>query len=427
MRFIPSKLAEDGIIPRFADIYDHMGIHKMTFENESGELLSALLELPIDRSPHSFAVFAHCFTCTKNLSAVRYISSALASAGFGVLSFDFTGLGESEGEFADENFSTSVSDLISAAEFLKQNYQSPSIVIGHSLGGAAALLAGSRLDSVKAVITIGSPSSPTHVRQLLQEDMSTLIEAGQAEVSIGGRPFLIKRQFVEDLEKHNLLETVRKSRKAYLFFHSPQDRIVGIENSAELYKAAFHPKSFISLDGADHLLSDKKDARYVGDTIASWASRYIEIPSEKEIKTSNDVAAQLGSDEKFTTLIKAGRHRLTADEPESFGGNDFGPSPYGLVASGLASCTAMTLRLYADRKQWDLREITVHISHEKTHIEDCLNCESRDGKIDQFTRELEVVGELDEDQKQRLVEIADKCPVHKTLEGNVVIKTLLRN
>lgn len=402
-----------------------MGTHKKTFDNGNGQRLTALLELPADRRPHTFAVFAHCFTCTKNLSAVRYISSALATEGIGVLSFDFTGLGESEGDFSDENFSSSVSDLVSAAEFLGENYIAPSIVIGHSLGGAAGLIAASQLDSVKAVITIGSPSSPTHVRELLQNDLGTLLEVGHAEVSIGGRPFLIKQQFVEDLEKHDLLDTVRSSRKAYLFFHSPHDRIVGIENSAELFKAAFHPKSFVSLDGADHLLSNKRDARYVGDTIAAWASRYIEIPEEKEIWTSNDVAAHLGSDARFTTHIKVGRHRLTADEPENFGGNDFGPSPYGLVASGLAACTAMTLKMYAGRKGWDLREVTVHVSHAKTHVEDCFACESKNGKIDSFSREVEMVGELNDEQRSRLLEIADKCPVHRTLESTSQIETRL--
>jgi putative redox protein len=404
-----------------------MSVQKITFKNRTGEILSAKLELPVNQRPHNYAVFAHCFTCTKNLNAVRYISAALAAKGFGVFSFDFTGLGESEGEFADSNFSTSVDDLVCAAEFLKENYQAPSVIVGHSLGGAAALMAANSLEMIKAVVTIGAPSAPIHVRQLLVGEMTELLENGQAEVSIGGRPFLIKRQFLEDLTKHDLLEVVGRMRKSFLFLHSPQDRIVGIDNAAALYKAAAHPKSFISLDGADHLLSNKADAKYVGDAIASWASRYIEKPEEINVSTSKDVAAYLGTEDKFTTQIRAGRHHLTADEPESFGGNDFGPSPYALVASGLAACTAMTLRLYADRKKWDLQEIYVHVSHERTHVEDCSNCDSSGSKLDRFYREIEMIGDLDDEQKQRLLEIADKCPVHKTLESNVVIETSLKS
>ena len=405
-----------------------MSIQKISFENGSGEKLSARLELPFDRKPHNFAIFAHCFTCNKNFTAVRYISSSLAAEGFGVLSFDFTGLGMSEGDFAETSFSGTVDDLIRAAEFLEKSYKSPSLIVGHSLGGAAGILAASGLAEIEAVVTIGAPSAPQHVTNLLAGGIKEIKGKGEAEINIGGRPFLIKRQFVEDLEEQNLLTVLRGMRKkAFLFLHSPQDRIVGIENAAELYRAAFHSKSFVSLDRADHLLSKKEDAMYVGDLIASWAARYVEIPPEKELSTTDQIVAYLGAEEKFTTEIKTGAHRLTADEPVSFGGNDFGPSPYQLVAAGLAACTAMTLRLYADRKKWDLKEVYVHISHEKTHAEDCLNCESATSKIDKFTREIELAGDLNDEQKQRLLEIADKCPVHRTLEAKSRIETRLRS
>lgn len=404
-----------------------MSIQKINFKNSRGITLAAKLELPAGRRPHNYAIFAHCFTCNKNFAAVRYISSALATKGFGVLSFDFTGLGESEGDFADTNFSGTVDDLICAAEFLKKNYQAPAVIIGHSLGGAASLLAASQFDEIKAVATIGTPSAPQHVAALLKGGIAEIKEKGSATISIGGKPFTIKKQFVEDLEEQNLLNVVRQMRKAFLFLHSPQDRIVPIDKAAELYQAAFHPKSFVSLDGADHLLSNKEDALYVGDLIASWATRYAMIPPEKNLSTNSHIVAYLGAEDKFTTRIKAGEHLLTSDEPESFGGSDFGASPYQLVAAGLAACTAMTLRLYANRKNWDLREIYVHISHEKSHPEDCLNCESGASKIDKFTRELEFIGDLNREQRERLLEIADKCPVHRTHENMSHIKTVLKN
>ena len=402
-----------------------MSSEKITFENGSGEKLSARIELPIDRHPHNFVIFAHCFTCNKNFKAVRYIARALTAAGFGVLSFDFTGLGMSEGDFADTTFSTSVDDLLCAANFLKENYKTPTMLVGHSLGGAAVILAANQLEETKAVVTIGTPSAVQHVKSLLQSSIEEIKEKGAAEVNIGGRPFFVKKEFVDDLEEQNLLGIVGQMRKSFLVIHSPQDQIVGIENAAELYQAARHPKSFISLDGADHLLSNEADACYVGDVIANWAKRYVEIPEPKELSTESHIVAYLDTSEKFTTQIKADQHRLIADEPKSFGGNDFGASPYQLVASGLAACTVMTLKLYAERKKWDLREVYCHIRHEKTHLEDCLNCEDPKAKIDRFTRELELIGDLDDEQKQKLLEIADKCPVHRTLENKTHIVTSL--
>lgn len=402
-----------------------MSTEKITFENSRGEKLSARIEFPIDQKPHNFAIFAHCFTCNKNFKAVRHITKALSIEGFGVLSFDFTGLGESEGDFSESTFSSSVDDLVCAAEYLKKNHQPPSMIIGHSLGGAAAILAAGQTEEIKAVATIGAPSMPQHVKNLLQDGVEEIRAHGEATVSIGGRPFKIKRQFLDNLENQNLLGVVQKMRKAFLFMHSPHDRIVGIENAEQLYKAAFHPKSFISLNGADHLLSDEKDACYAGSVIANWAERYLEIPAAKELRTESHIVAYLDTKEKFTTEIKADQHRLVADEPESFGGNDFGPSPYQLLASGLAACTVMTLKLYVERKKWDLREVFCHIRHEKTHLEDCVNCEDPKSKIDKFTREIELIGELNNEQKMKLVEIADKCPVHRTLEGKAHIETKL--
>ncbi len=400
-----------------------MSSENITFENSRGEKLSARIEFPIDRKPHNFAVFAHCFTCNKNFKAVRYITRALTAEGFGVLSFDFTGLGMSEGDFADTTFSSSVDDLICAANYLKENYVAPTLIVGHSLGGAAVILAASQFDEIKAVVTIGTPSAPQHVRHLLESGIEEIEEKGVAEVNIGGRPFTVKKEFIEDLDNQNLLGIVKQMRKSYLFLHSPQDTIVGIENASELYQAAKHPKSFISLDGADHLLSKEKDACYAGDVIANWAKRYVEIPEPKELSTQSHIVAYLDTNEKFTTHIKADQHNLIADEPKSFGGNDFGASPYQLVASGLAACTVMTLRLYAERKKWDLKEAFCHIRHEKTHLEDCKDCENPKAKIDKFTRELELIGDLNDEQKQKLLEIADKCPVHRTLENVAHIET----
>lgn len=404
-----------------------MSSEKITFENSRGEKLAAKIEFPIDQKPHNFVVFAHCFTCNKNFKAVRYIIKSLTAEGFGVLSFDFTGLGESEGDFADTTFSSSVDDLICAVNFLKDNFEMPTMVVGHSLGGAAVILAASQFDEIKAVVTIGTPSSPQHVKHLLQNNIEEIKEKGVAKVSIGGRPFFVKKEFLDDIDNQDPLEIINKMRKSYLFLHSPQDQIVGIDNAAELYQAAHHPKSFISLDGADHLLTNEKDSCYVGDMIANWAKHYVEIPELKELTTKSHIVAYLDTQDKFTTQIKADNHRLIADEPKSFGGNDFGPSPYQMIASGLAACTVMTLRLYAERKKWDLQEVYCHIRHEKTHMEDCLKCESSKAKIDKFTREIELVGNLDADQKQRLLEIADRCPVHNTLKGNAHIETILLN
>ncbi len=404
-----------------------MKTNKIEFTNNEGITLKARLELPADRKPLSFALFAHCFTCNKNFSAIRNISRALTGEGFGVMRFDFTGLGESEGDFADTNFSSNIQDLQTAAAYLKENYAAPSLLIGHSLGGAAVMYAAAEMDSVSAVATIGAPADPKHVTRLITHGLEEINSKGYAEVSIGGRPFTIKKQFIDDLEAVDMSTVLKNLRKAVLIAHSPQDKIVGIDNAAGIFKAAKHPKSFVSLDGADHLLSNAEDSNYIGGVIANWAKRYIDFREDEKPDTHMQVVASLSNEEKFTTQIKAGHHYLTGDEPESYGGNDFGPTPYDFVSAGLASCTAMTIRMYADRKKWKVEEVNVHIEHGKVHAEDCGECEnSASAKIDRFTRVIELKGELDEKQQQRLLEIANKCPVHKTLLSEIKIETRLK-
>ena len=404
-----------------------MNFQKINFQNKQGQTLSGRLELPADRHPHNYVLFAHCFTCNKNLLAIRNISRALTAAGFGVLRFDFTGLGESEGEFEDTNFSGNVEDLIAASDYLAENFDAPSLLVGHSLGGAAVIFAAARINSVKAVATIGAPSNPEHVQNLLKSDLSEIKEKGIAEVNVGGRNFTIKKQFLEDLQSKSLPDIAKKMRKALLILHSPQDTTVSIKNAEEIYIAAHHPKSFVSLDGADHLLSKKEDSIYAGNVIAGWASRYMPITNVKKIASKHDVTASLDQEQIFTTEMKVGDHYLTADEPESYGGNNFGPSPYELVSAGLAACTAMTIQMYARRKKWDVQNVEVHISYDKQHAIDCENCEADTAKIDTFTREIKFTGDLDEKQINRILQIADKCPVHKTLHSETQIITKLIN
>jgi uncharacterized OsmC-like protein/alpha/beta superfamily hydrolase len=403
-----------------------MNLQKITFENETGQKLSGRLELPADQLPHNFVLFAHCFTCNKNLGAVRNISRALSSAGFGVLRFDFTGLGESDGDFEDTNFSGNVADLIAASNFLAEYYKAPTLLVGHSLGGAAVIFAAAEIESVKAVATIGAPSNPVHVTHLLKSNLEEIEKNGLAVVNLSGRDFTIKKQFLDDLKNNSLPEVAQNLRKALLVMHSPQDTTVGIKNAEEIYVAARHPKSFVSLDGADHLMMRKEDSEYAGMVIAKWASRYVDIPQKANIKSAHDVVASLSDSDGFTTKMKVGNHYMVADEPEKVGGNDFGPTPYDLVSAGLSACTAMTIQMYAKRKGWDVQHVEVHTSYSREHMADCEDCEVDSAKIDTFKRQIKFEGELDEKQLKRLLEIADKCPVHRTLHSETqVITTLL--
>ncbi len=405
-----------------------MRFEKLTFENDLGERLAARLDLPVDGEPIAYALFAHCFTCTKNLKAVGNISGALGRQGIAVLRFDFTGLGESEGDFADTNFSSNIDDLVAAAVFLEENYEAPAILVGHSLGGAAVLQAACRLESVQAVATIGAPYDPEHVTHLFQEALDEIAQAGTARVDIGGRPFTVKKQFIEDLAAQQVEDNLARLRRALLIFHSPVDGTVGIENAAMIFKAAKHPKSFVSLDRADHLLADPADSAYVGTVLAAWARKYIGTPQEdrKHLDPAdNQVVARLDG-AGFRTEMLANGFPLVADEPAAVGGTNTGPTPYDYLVAGLGACTAMTLRMYADHKKWPLETVEVRLNHDKVHAEDCGQCETKAGKIDVIQRELLLTGALDAAQRQRLLEIANRCPVHRTLEGEVKVRTSLQ-
>jgi putative redox protein len=403
-----------------------MKIERIKFLNSKGLQLSGKLFLPLDEKPRFFAVFAHCFTCSKNLKAVNNISNTLSQLGVAVLSFDFTGLGNSEGEFSDTHFSSNVADLSAAYDYLKEDYEAPKLFIGHSLGGTAVLFAAEQLEEVTAIVTIGAPSNPDHVKKLFEGDIETIKKEGIAKVNIGGRSFNLKKDFIDDLENKDLSRVISGMRKAFLFLHSPQDRIVDISNAASLYQNAHHPKSFISLDGADHLLSEERESRYVGELISSWSKKYLpEEKPERDIK-GHQVKVRLFGD-GYTSEIKTPHHHLLADEPAEVGGDNLGPTPYDLLMASLGACTAMTLKMYADRKGWDLKQINVYLDHDKVHKEDSEEFDKKSSKISRFTRSLEIEGDLEDDIKAKLLEIADKCPVHKTLQDEIIIETKFKS
>lgn len=397
---------------------------RINFSNRDGLSLAGLIDTP-DSGAHAWALFAHCFTCSKNLKAATHIVQALNDAGIAVLRFDFTGLGQSEGDFAETSFSSNAADLVDAARWLETAYSAPTILLGHSLGGTAVLRAASDIPSAVAVATIGSPADPTHVKHLFGDSLEALEQDGVAEVDIGGRPFRLKKAFVQDLEEHDLLREVSGIRRALLVMHAPLDTVVEIDNAAALFAAAKHPKSFLSLDDADHLLSDPEASRYAGTVLAAWASKYIPRPDAMPLVATSDEVAARTYGGSFRTEIASGSHRLLADEPASVGGTNLGPTPYDLLSAALASCTTMTLRMYAEHKGIDLESTTVRVRHGKTHAADCDDCETRAGKVDEFRRELSFAGNLTDAERDRMVEIADKCPVHRTLHSEVKVRTRL--
>ncbi len=396
----------------------------VNFENASGHSLTGVLDRPAN-AHRATALFAHCFTCSKDLKAVGRIAAALNDAGIAVLRFDFTGLGQSEGEFADSNFSTNISDVVDAANWLGRELGGPDILIGHSLGGTAMLAAARNIESAKAVATIGSPAMPAHLRHMLGDNEATIRDAGQAEVNLGGRPFVLRRQFVEDLDAHDMSEEIAGLRKALMVMHAPLDTIVEIENAAEIFTTAKHPKSFVSLDDADHLLTRESDARYVGHVLAAWATRYLPAIDAEESIPDPDLVSATTHAGGFRTDIVAAGHELIADEPAAVGGSNLGPSPYDLLGAALAACTTMTLHMYARHKKLPLEKASVLVRHGKVHAADCGDCETSEGKVDEFQREVVLEGDLTREQRQRMLEIADRCPVHRTLHSEVKVRSTL--
>ena len=404
-----------------------MDSEKFTFPGSLGSELAARLDRP-SGSIRAYALFAHCFTCSKDIFAAARIAGALAEHGIAVLRFDFTGLGHSDGEFANTNFTSNIADLVAAADHLRARYAAPAILIGHSLGGAAVLAAAERIPEAKAVATIGAPFDPAHVSKHLAPAVAEIEAKGEAEVSLGARSFRIRKQFLDDIAGQRQQERIANLRRALLIFHGPRDVIVDIDNAAKIFGAAKHPKSFISLDDADHLLSRREDARYVAEVIAAWAGRYIDAKAEVQApraEAGTVLVVETGEGAFAQHISVGGKFTLRADEPLSVGGTDTGPSPYDFLLAGLGACTSMTMRMYADRKGIPLKRASVSLSHGKIHAQDCEDCETKEGKIDRIERTITLDGELSPEQRASLLAIAEKCPVHRTLHAEVSVVSRL--
>ena len=402
-----------------------MRSERITFTGHGGHALSARLDLP-DGDHLATALFAHCFTCSKDILPARRISARLTGAGIAVLRFDFTGLGASEGAFEDTTFNTNVEDLVAACDYLARRGMAPSLLIGHSLGGAAVLKAGAQMDGIKGVVTLGAPFAPDHVRHNFTDRLAEIMRDGVAEVDLGGRPFRIGRKFLEDIAAEELKPAINRLGAALLVMHAPRDRVVDIRNAQDIFMAARHPKSFVTLDDADHLISRPGDAEYAAGVIAAWAARYLDLrpPAPPEGAPEGVVRVREADPEGFLQDINAGPdHHALADEPKAYGGTNRGMSPYGFLAAGLGACTSMTIRMYARRKGWPLSEVRVDVTHDKMHAQDAETGKAE--KIDSFRRDICLAGDLDADQRARLLEIADKCPVHRTLIHRARIETRL--
>lgn len=403
-------------------------IQRITFPGSLGETLAARLDLP-PGPIRATALFAHCFTCSKDITAARRIAGELARHGIAVLRFDFTGLGASGGEFSNTDFSSNVGDILAAVDYLRQNFDAPRLMIGHSLGGAAVLAAAGEVPEVAAVASIGAPADADHVIHNFQADLAEIEHRGAATVTLAGRQFRIRKDFIENLYAQSVRERVAEMKKALLVLHAPRDEVVGIDNATAIFVAAKHPKSFVSLDTADHLLTDPADAAYVAGVIAAWASRFMGGDATDDDTGPQTVRVSETGEGKFQNLVQSGSHRLFADEPKAYGGDDTGPSPYDFLAIALGACTTMTLRLYAEHKKLPVDRISVDVDHAKVHAADCADCAEsdrrRDGKIDRFERLISIDGDVDAETRERMRQIADKCPVHKTLHAGAAVVTKL--
>ncbi|MGV6812429.1 MAG: bifunctional alpha/beta hydrolase/OsmC family protein [Brevirhabdus sp.] len=402
-----------------------MPTKRITFTGHDGSELAARLDMP--DGPHlATALFAHCFTCSKDIPAARRIAGRLANMGIAVLRFDFTGLGHSQGEFANTTFTSNARDLVQAATFLSDQGMAPGLLIGHSLGGAAVLRAAGDIPSVRAVATIAAPFDPAHVTHNFADALPRIRDEGRARVNLGGRPFTIDRAFVEDVDAENLAPRITALKAALLVMHAPLDTVVGIENAAAIFTAARHPKSFVTLDAADHLITQAEDAEYAAEVIAAWSARYLDLrpPAPPPGAPEGVVRVSEADAQGFLQDVNAGpMHHTLADEPVAYGGTNRGMTPYGFLSAGLGACTSMTIRMYARRKGWPLAHVWVDVMHDKMHAQDAGN--GSEAKLDHFTREIHLEGDLDPEQRQRLLEIADKCPVHRTLEAKAHIITKL--
>ncbi|MBD8868159.1 bifunctional alpha/beta hydrolase/OsmC family protein [Nocardioides donggukensis] len=423
-----------------------MRTERLEFPGSAGTL-TGRLELP-DETPRAHALFAHCFTCSKDSAAASRISRALTGHGIAVLRFDFTGLGGSDGDFANTDFTSNVADLVQAAAYLREHHEAPTVLVGHSLGGAAVLAASGRIPETRAVVTVGAPASTEHLTNLFTESLAAIREHGEGEVCLAERTFRIRREFLDDIAAQPQDRRIAELGVPLLVMHSPIDETVGVDNARQIYELARHPKSFVALDGADHLLSVPRDARFAAGVLAAWADRYLpeaeERPSAEPagVRARDEASDDAGdgegdgegeapvltvtenADDPFGQDITVRGHRLTADEPVPLG-QDTGPSPYDLVLAGLGACTSMTLRMYAQRKELPLERVSVRLTHSRIHARDCEECESSTGHLDRIDREIELVGDLDDDQRTRLLEIADRCPVHRTLHREVSVRTRL--
>ncbi len=403
-----------------------MKTEAITFAGARGDMLAARLELP-DEPPRAFALFAHCFTCSKNSRAAVSVSRALTQSGIAVLRFDFTGLGASGGEFANTNFTSNIADVVAAADYLRANHTAPQLLVGHSLGGAAVLAAAEQIAEARAVATIGAPSDVEHVSNMFAEAIERIEAEGSATVELAGRTFHVQRQFLEDIREQPQLERISRLDRPLLILHSPLDETVGIDNASRIFLTAKHPKSFVSLDRADHLLTRKADARFAANVIANWAERYFapETQDEKnpDAGAEGEVTVEETGAHKFQNIIRAGGATIVADEPAAVGGGGTGPTPYDLLAASLGACKSMTMRMYADLKKYPLDSVRVHVTHDKIHARDCADCETKENKIDEFRVRIALSGDLSTEQREKIIAIASRCPVEATLRGEVKVRT----